>query len=186
MYQLTDAQLRQEQRGVLRGAAAAAAVCAIVLGASHLLLPRVVALPGDDLDSALRYWVGTSLLIVIWLMAGIRLVSSGRRRSAEDIRGSAYGQPSPRIAVQAAYLQNTLEQVVVMMVTQFAMLMLLRSAAMPLVAASVVLFGVGRLSFYRQYPNGAGARSFGMALTALPSIGAFVVSVAALLSQVWR
>ncbi len=184
-YELSDAEFRKEQQGVLRGSMAAIGVCAGVLGAAHWLLPKLVRFPGGDVESVLTFWAGASLFIVVWVIVGIRMVSSGRRRSAKDIRGSAYAPPSDRIAVPAAFLQNTLEQAVVMLVTQFAMLMLLRAAAMPLVAASVVLFSVGRVAFFVGYPKGAAARSFGMALTALPSVVAFVAALAALLRQAW-
>lgn len=185
-YELSDAELRKEQQGVLRGAMAAIVVCAGVLGAAHLLLPKLLRFPGGDAESVLTFWAGASLFIVVWIIVGIRMVSSGRRHSAKDIRGSAYGPPSDRIAVPAAFLQNTLEQAMVMMVTQFAMLMLLRDAAMPLVAASVVLFSVGRIAFLVGYPKGAAARSFGMALTAVPSVVAFVAALAALVRQAWQ
>jgi hypothetical protein len=46
-----------------------------------------------------------------------------------------------------------------------------------------MLFGIGRAAFLAGYPKGAGARSFGMALTALPSMFALVLSIAALVSR---
>ncbi|TWO64411.1 MAPEG family protein [Caenimonas sedimenti] len=185
-YRISDAELLREQRGVVRGSVAAIALSAAVLGAAHFVLPKLVRFPGGDIESALNFWAGASLFVVLWVILGIRLVSQGRRHSALDIRGSAFAPPSERIAVQAAFLQNTLEQAVVMMVTHFAMLMLLRESVMPLIAASVVLFSFGRLSFYRNYPKGAAARAFGMALTAVPSIVAFVAALLALVHQIWQ
>lgn len=57
---------------------------------------------------------------------------------------------------------------------------------MPFVGASVVLFAVGRVAFLRGYPGGAGARAFGMALTALPSVVALVAAVAAVIARILR
>lgn len=176
-YELSPPELRSEQRAVLRGSAVAAAVCAAVFGLAHFFLPKLVRFPAADLESLLTFWAGASLFIVVWLIVGIRMVSSRRRRSAQDIQGSAYGPPSPGLAVPAAFLQNTLEQVTVMLVTQFAMLILLRDVAMPLVIASISLFAGGRVAFYIGYPKGAGARSFGMALSALPSLLALVLAL---------
>lgn len=184
-YELTDSEFRREQRGVLRGSMAALLVCAVALGMAHLLLPRLVRFPAGDLESVLTFWAGSSLFVVFWIMVGVRMVSNGRRHSAQDIRGAAYAAPSPRIAVPAAFLQNTLEQAVVMMVTQFAMLMVLREVAMPLILASVVLFSVGRVAFFVSYPKGAAARSFGMALTAVPSVVAFVLALGAVVRRIW-
>lgn len=184
-YELSEDEHRQEQRKVHRASAAAAGVCALVFGLAHVLLPRVMQFPGD-LDSALTFWAGSSVFIVLWVMVGIGLVSRGRRHSAQDIRGSAFGPPSPRIAVHIAFLQNTLEQAVVTIFLLLAVLVLLRDQAMPFGGASVILFAVGRVAFLRGYPGGAGARAFGMALTALPSVVAFVVAVGAIVAGLPR
>ncbi|MBI2770474.1 MAG: MAPEG family protein [Burkholderiales bacterium] len=184
-YQLMEDELRQEQRKVHWRSGAAAVVCAVTYGLAYLFLPNLLHFP-DDLDSALTFGAGASLFIVLWIMVGIGLVSRGRRLSAQDIRGSAYGQPSPRIAVYAAFLQNTLEQATVTIILLLAVLLLLRGQAMPFVGASVVLFAVGRVAFLRGYPDGAGARAFGMALTALPSVVAFVAAVAAVVTRILR
>ena len=184
-YKLTEDELRQEQRKVLRGSGAAAVICAVMYGLAYLFLPRMLHFP-DDVDSALTFWAGASLFIVLWIMVGIGLVSRGRRLSAQDIRGSAYGPPSPRIAVYAAFLQNTLEQATVTIILLSAVVLLLRGQAMPFVVASVVFFAVGRVAFLRGYPGGAGTRAFGMALTALPSVVAFVVAAGAVIAHVLR
>ncbi len=84
----------------------------------------------------------------------------------------------------AAFLQNTLEQSFVALFAQLALVLLLGRTALPLVAGSVVLFGIGRAAFLAGYPKGAGARSFGMALTALPSLFAFVLSIGVLIGRI--
>nr|WP_272870878.1 MAPEG family protein [Agrobacterium tumefaciens] len=146
-------------------------------------MPRFIQFPGDDLQSKLTFWASANLFIVIWIMIGIGMVSRGRRHSAEDIRGSAYSTPSPRIAVPVAFLQNTLEQAIVTMFTQLALLLVLGTIAMPLIAGSVVLFAVGRVTFLAGYPEGAGARSFGMAVTALPSLAAFLSATGVVIAR---
>ena len=176
--------LKQEQQRVYRGAALAFVVCSAILGLAHMFLPRLVQFPGDDLASRLTFWAGASLFVVIWIMAGVGMVSRGRRHSVEDIRGSAYSPPSDRIAVPVAFLQNTLEQSVVAMFVQLALILLVGSDALPLVAGSVLLFGIGRATFLAGYPKGAGARSFGMAVTALPSLFAFALSIAAVIARI--
>ena len=58
--------------------------------------------------------------------------------------------------------------------------------ALTFVGASVILFAVGRVAFLRGYPGGAGTRAFGMALTALPSVVAFVVAAGSVIARVLR
>jgi hypothetical protein len=181
-----DATLRREQQRILRSSAAAFVVCSAVFAAAIIFLPRLVQLPGPDLGSRLTAWAGANLFLVAWVITGIGMVSTGRRRSADDIRGSAYSPPSPKIAVAAAFLQNTLEQAFVAVVAQFALVMLLPSVAMQLMAASVLLFSIGRITFLAGYPGGAGARAFGMALTTLPSLLAFALGLGALFYQLAR
>lgn len=48
----------------------------------------------------------------IWLAGCVDGVSTGRFYSPADIRGSAFGAPSPAIALRAAVLQNLLERTV--------------------------------------------------------------------------
>ncbi|KNY31078.1 MAPEG family protein [Agrobacterium genomosp. 3 str. CIP 111-78] len=178
-----DVELKQEQRRIYRGSAAAFVTCGVVLGASHVFLPRFIQFPGDDLQSKLTFWASANLFIVIWIMIGIGMVSRGRRHSAQDIRGSAYSTPSPKIAVPVAFLQNTLEQAIVTMFTQLALLLVLGTIAMPLITGSVVLFALGRVTFLAGYPKGAGARSFGMAVTALPSLAAFLSAAGVVIAR---
>ena len=82
--------LKQEQRRIYRGVAFALIVCGVVLGASHVALPRLIQLPGDDLEARLTFWASASLFVLVWVMLGVGMVSRGRRRSVEDIRGAAY------------------------------------------------------------------------------------------------
>lgn len=90
---------------------------------------------------------------------------------------------SPKIAVAAAFLQNTLEQAFIALFAHLALVLVLGDAALPIVSGSVVLFGIDRAAFLAGYPKGAGARSFGMALTVLPSLFALALSIAAAISR---
>ena len=97
------------------------------------------------------------------------MVSTARRTSPEDIGGAAAGPPSEKLAIKAAFLQNTLEQSVVAIVTIIAFATLVTGSGLALVPAAVIMFVIGRVLFYRGYPGGAGARAFGMGLTLMPS-----------------
>jgi len=76
-----------------------------------------------------------------------------------------------------------LEQAIVTMFTQLALLLVLGTIAMPLITGSVVLFALGRVTFLAGYPKGAGARSFGMAVTALPSLAAFLSAAGVVIAR---
>lgn len=179
----TEAELRQEQNKIRRSAVAAFLLCAIVLGAASAFLPSIADFPPADLESRLTFWAVATLLLLVWVMGGVGMVSTGRRYSAEDIGGSAYSRPSPKIAVAAAFLQNTLEQFIVTAFVLLALIMLFGAPVMPFIAATVVLFGIGRITFLRGYPNGAGGRAFGMAVTAIPSLMAFLLSMGGLITR---
>lgn len=175
--------LKLEQRRIRSAALRAILLCTVVLGLAYRYVPQLVVMPDDTLEQRLAFWAGSSLLFLVWVLVGVGMVSTGRRHSAEDIRGSAFAPPSPKIAVAAAFLQNTLEQTFIALVAQLALVLLLEEHALPLVAASTILFAIGRVTFLRGYPRGAGARAFGMALSALPSLFAFALSVAVIVAN---
>lgn len=65
-------------------------------------------------------------------------------------------------------------------------MLLLGAAAMPLIAGSAFLFAIGRITFLAGYPKGAGARSFGMALTVLPRLAAFILAIGVVIVRIWQ
>jgi hypothetical protein len=74
--------------------------------------------------------------------------------------------------VPRAFLQNTLEQAFITVVAILALATVGGEAALAYVIATVVLFSLGRVTFLRGYPHGAGGRAFGIAMTVLPGLGA--------------
>src|SRR4051794_6157479 len=102
--------LRSEQRGVATGVVIALVAAAVVLGAGWTILPFTpprVVMPGERLAYAIR----VDLFVMMWLLIAIARVGNIRFFSADDIRGSGFAPPSPRLAMASAFLQNTLEQV---------------------------------------------------------------------------
>jgi uncharacterized BrkB/YihY/UPF0761 family membrane protein len=181
---INEFELKVEQGKVLKGAIAAIVLATTVLAAVYFG-PRLVEGKPDDLRSLLAFWAAMSLVPLLFILIGIGMVSHGRRNSAHDIVGAAYSAPSPRIAVAAAFLQNTLEQAVVAMASHLAVLLLVGASMMGLIAASVLLFAIGRVSFLRGYSRGAGARSFGMALTAVPTLFSFITAASSAIAWLW-
>lgn len=172
-----------EQRRIRRGAALAAVLCAVVLVAACHGLPRFFEAP-QTLAERLAFALQADLFVLVWLVIGAQWVSSGRYRSAADNRGSAFGPPSPRIAIQVAFLQNTLEQSVMAIGAHLALASLVTGPALFYIPGAVALFAIGRGAFLAGYPRGAGARSFGMATTAIPTLVAIGWAITLVVRQV--
>lgn len=172
--------LKAEQRKIIRRALAAFAFCALVLLGSFLLLPRLFEFP-SDLAERIAFALQADIFVLIWIAIGVRMVSKGRFHSAADNPGSAFSQPSPAIAVQMAFLRNTLEQAVAAAGAHLALATLISGPALSLIPGAVFLFAIGRITFLRGYPYGAGARAFGIVTTAIPTIGAYGWSIGLIL-----
>jgi hypothetical protein len=157
----------KDQRGVIVASVIAILVTAGALLAAYRWLPPhwVGVDRGMGLAERLAYALQWNLAMLLWLAGCVRAVSSGRFRSEADIRGSAYAPPSPAIAVQAAVLQNSLEQTVLAFGANLVLATVLRDDELVLLPVLVGLFLIGRVSFAWAYPKGAAARAFGMALT---------------------
>src|SRR3546814_6818027 len=65
------------------------------------------------------------------------MVSRGRFHSAIDNPGSAFAPPSPAIAVQVAFLQNTLEQAVAAVGAHLALATLISGPPLALIPGAV-------------------------------------------------
>jgi len=178
----SEAEFRHEQMRIMRNLGIAFLFCGVLLGGAQLFLQDLIAFPGEDLEGRLTFLAGANLLLILWIIIGVGMVSRGRRHSREDIAGSAYARPGPKIALAAAFLQNTLEQAIIAVVVFSALVMLAGAVAIPFVAVSVLLFGVGRIAFLRGYPKGAGARAFGMGVTMIPTLMGFVWAVVAMIA----
>lgn len=167
-----NVDLPTEQRVVRRQALLAFLVCVPTLAAASLSLPRLFEFP-DALAERLAFALKADLVFALWVMWGVRVVAKVRFESAEDNAGSAYSQPSPRLAVPKAFLQNTLEQAFIAALGILALATVDGDAALAYIVATVLLFSLGRVTFLRGYPRGAGGRAFGIATTGLPVIGAY-------------
>lgn len=164
--------LRKEQRAVLRQALAAFALCAGVLAFAALALPRWLSFPAEVADR-LAWTLRADVIVALWVVVAIRSVASIRFISAEDNAGSAYGTPSARLTIPAAFLQNTLEQATIAIIGHLALATVAGEAALAYVIGAVGLFCVGRVTFRLGYHKGAGGRAFGVATTAIPTVGAY-------------
>ena len=163
---------RDEQRHVARGMVGAALVAVAVTALA-------VRFGGPPLPQDVRIAsaLAANLLTLAWLAGAIANVARLRFFSPDDIAGSGAGPPSARLRNAAAFLQNTLEQVVLAVPAQLAVAWLFGRPA--LTAAPAGLFCAGRLLFAVGYAGGAASRAFGFALTFYPSLGALIGCIVA-------
>jgi O-antigen/teichoic acid export membrane protein len=158
-----------EQKQVAWRAFAAILFCIIFLSLSKVLLPRWWEFPVAPVEK-LVFAVQLNAFIFIWIMIAVRMVSRVRFYSKEDRAGSAFAPPSKKLAIESAFLQNTLEQSVIAGAMIICVATLLDGADLSLLVGAVALFGIGRLCFYFGYPSGAPGRSFGIVTTVFPSL----------------
>lgn len=178
-------ELKSEQRKVIARSALAAAFCSVGLAAAYQLLPLVMRFP-EGLTQRIAFALQADIFVFLWVLIGVQRVSSGRFRSAADNRGSAYAPPSQAIAVKVAFLQNTLEQAFVAVGSHLVFATLATGSTLALLPASVFLFTVGRITFIKGYPYGAGGRAFGVVTTVIPTVLLYGFSIWLLASNLTR
>jgi hypothetical protein len=180
-----EVDLLREQRRVLLRGGAGLLFSALVLAVACLVLPGRLQLP-DSTAERLAFALRADLFVFLWIVFAVQRVGRGRFRSAADIRGSAFGAPSPALALELAFLQNTLEQAVIAVGAHLSLAAVAGGSALALIPASVVSFSIGRVAFALGYPHGAGARAFGMAATLLPSVILYAVALWGLIAPLFR
>lgn len=86
-----------EEMGIIRASALALALAVVGLGAGYVWLPPGLfkLTPAMDFGDRITFMLKAAILMFIWLAGCVRAVSRGRFHSPADIRGSAFGPPSP-------------------------------------------------------------------------------------------
>ncbi|MBW8373138.1 MULTISPECIES: MAPEG family protein [Stenotrophomonas] len=176
--------LAVQRRGLFKMAGLGVLVCFVGLFAGYLLLPRYFNFP-EALTDRFVFWARLQVFLLIWVAVGVGAVSRGRRRSAQDIRGSAYGPPSPRLAIRIAFLQNSLEQALLASGAYLALITVLAAPALSLLVSATVIFGIGRVTFFLGYERGAPGRGFGFVLTVLPTLLGYAWAIFLIVRELW-
>jgi len=173
-------ELADKQKGVVRNVIPAAGLTVVGLCGASLLLPLNI-LPLDEPGARIAWALQWALLPILTLMVSIMRVANHRFSSPEDIDGSGLTDGTPQVRVLRAILQNTLEQVVLVVAAY-----VIWAAAMPYgwlraIPIAAALFVTGRVMFTRGYAQGAPGRATGFGLTAYPTFG-MLVTVAIVLA----
>lgn len=161
-----------EQRRIKHAGLLSGVFCLATLVGMSSVLPMLAEFPADRWER-LSFVLRVDLFVAAWVLIGVRLVSRIRFISAEDNPGAAFAPPSPRLAMRAAFLQNTLEQAFLAIIALTALVTVQGEAPLAYALAAALCFSIGRITFLRGYPHGAGGRAFGMVTTVLPTLGAF-------------
>lgn len=151
--------------------ASAAVFSAVFVSAGHLLLDLPVPpaeSPGDRIAYALRcdFWAGLALL------AGVARVA-GQRFFSNQIDGSVPAE-GRALQVNRTYIQNTTEQLLLLVLAHSALSLVLQAEALPLIPLLVFLFLIGRATFWAGYLRSAPARAFGFGTTFYPTVAVFL------------
>jgi hypothetical protein len=174
----------REQRGILRGMTLAALVTAAAFaGACFWPVVAGSEVPGGE---RLAYAVRCDVFVLIWLLAAVARVARTRFVSPEDIAGAGLSEATPPVSRSQAILQNTLEQTLLALPVHLSLATLLPRAWLGLIPMLVVLFGIGRSAFWRNYQYGAARRAFGFGLTFYPTVAAYALSIVLIIRVVVR
>lgn len=173
----------RQEKGIRRGLSLATLLTLAAFALAFIGLPHIFTFP-EALDARLAFALKAALFIVVVLAAAVGMVSTARRASPEDIGGAAAGPPGPRLALKAAFLQNTLEQSVIATLALFGYAALVSGPWLTLIPAAVLTFIAGRILFYRGYPGGAAARSLGMGLTMMPFLLLLLAGVGMVMAEI--
>jgi hypothetical protein len=158
---------------IVLGGFAPALVAVILMYQNAAQLFARVTLPADDTASRLAFVADWLILPGISLLAGIIAVSQRRFFNVQAIDGTRT-PAHPSLEINLRYNQNTLEQSVLAAIAWTALARAVLHEKLVLIPAMACLFGIGRIAFWIGYLLHPLARAFGMVLTGLPTLCAFV------------
>lgn len=159
----------------LLGMAGAAPAIAITV-ASWAYAPLALThlpLPADDAAHRLAYAIRWLLLPGLTLFAGVFGASRGGFY-ADAIEGTRT-PASHSLEVNLRYNQNTVEQTILAAIAWLGLSQALPYDQLVLIPVMATLFFVGRATFWIGYALHPMARTFGMTLTVVPTIIAYLV-----------
>lgn len=161
-------RLNHQQKDVRVGMVAGAVFCGVWVwmgyGFIDIELPLWVT-TGDRL----AYAVKCEFFAALMLLFGVMAVAGQRFFSGQAIEGQTEGLPSA-ITINLRYIQNTMEQLILLIITHMAYAATADSGEMKIIPLLVSLFIVGRICFWIGYHQNALSRSFGFAVTFYPTV----------------
>lgn len=161
--------LDSEQRGVAVGMASAFLMAVVILTLATIFGGARIA-PTASVEFRLELLAASLMAPAASLFICIARLAKHRFFTPEDIHGSALTEGTSRAKLLQALLQNTLEQLALVLPVYFACTFTFPSHLLGLVPAAAAMFFVGRALFYISYAGGARSRAFGFAFTFYPTV----------------
>ena len=166
--------MSNDQRKVVAGVVAAimfsAAFFVVVFRLTEI---ELMPLGGIETSWRLEYALKCDVFAALCLLAGVATVGNRRFFLPDAIAGGS----SPSIEIDLRYLQNTLEQLVLAVVAHLALVTIVAPESIRAVAVLVMLFVIGRVTFWIGYHRSGPARAFGFATTFYPTVAAYAFVV---------
>ncbi|MGH7925978.1 MAG: MAPEG family protein [Candidatus Binatus sp.] len=163
--------MSKDQIKVVVGAVAATIFSAAFFAAMFRSTAIGMTPPGGiEASGRLAYALRWEVFAALCLLAGVGKIANRRFFVAEAIGGDA----SPSIEIDRRYLQNTLEQLVLAIVAHLALVTIVAPESIRAVAVLVMLFVIGRVTFWIGYHYSGPARAFGFATTFYPTVAVYV------------
>ncbi len=163
--------MSNEQRKVLAGMAAAVVFSAAFFEVMFQSTAIGLTPPGGiDASWRLAYAIKWEVIAALCLLAGVAKIANRRFFIAEAIEGD----PAPTIEIDRRYIQNTLEQLVLAIVAHLALVTIVAPESIRAVAVLVMLFVIGRVTFWIGYHYSGPARAFGFGTTFYPTVAVYV------------
>jgi hypothetical protein len=153
------------------GAAPAFVIVYLAWRYAQVLSPHVSS-PADDVASRLAFTVRWLLLPGLTLLAGIH--GAARRGFFPDAIEGTRTPLSQSLEINLRYNTNTVEQVVVATIAWLGLAVTLPIDQLIMIPVAAILFAIGRIAFWVGYLFHPLARAFGMTLTAVPTLVAYL------------
>jgi MAPEG family protein len=166
--------MSNEQTKVLAGAAAAVVFSAAFFETVFRMTDFGLTPPGGiETTWRLEYAFKWEVVAALCLLAGVARIANRRFFIPEAIEGGA----AKSIEIDQRYLQNTLEQLVLAFVGHLALVTMVAPESIRVVGVLVMLFVIGRVTFWIGYRYSGTARAFGFATTFYPTVAVYVYVV---------
>jgi len=165
------------RKQLIVGAGAVPAMAAVIL--AWFYAPQLFAfvnLPSDDIPHRLAFAAQWLIIPGMTLLAGV--IGAARRGLYADAIEGTRTPTSWSLEVNLRYNQNTVEQVLLAAIAWAGLALALPHESLVAIPAMALLFGLGRLTFWIGYVLHPLARAFGMTMTGVPTIAAYVWLVA--------
>ena len=157
---------------VLRQGATGVSLSITIFTVGWFLLPAGTETDFPSHTEKLVYTLRWQLFSLMTLLYSVKQVADSRfsSKAIDPVHGSS----EHLLIVDTKILQNTLEQVVLNVPVQWILTTYLSASAMPRVIPSLVtIFVLGRILFYIGYHKHPMKRSYGMAMTGVPTVATY-------------